>query len=121
VLAEVALRRPSPGPQRHKSLCGLAHDRVRLEAKFNIKWVMASTDAPASMPLASPVLAPHTVRFGFDYTYACLEQRFYARLAPKPVAAPRLVKRSVKLAPNLGIDADALMSAEGIDILGATE
>jgi hypothetical protein len=84
---------------------------VRLEAKFNIKWVMASTDAPASMPLASPVLAPHTVRFGFDYTYACLEQRFYARL----------VKRSVKLAPNLGIDADALMSAEGIDILGATE
>jgi hypothetical protein len=52
--------------------------------------------------------------------YACLEQRFYARLAPKPVAAPRLVKRNVKLDPNLGIDVDALMSAEGIDILGAT-
>jgi serine/tyrosine/threonine adenylyltransferase len=72
------------------------------------------------MPLASPVPVRHTVRFGFDCTYACLEQCFYARLAPKPVAVPRLVKRNVKFAPNLGIDVDIRMSAEGIDILGAT-
>jgi hypothetical protein len=81
---------------------------------------MVSTDAPASMPLASPVPVRHTVRFGFDYTCAYLEQRFCARLAPKPVAAPRHLMRNVKLAPGLGIDVDARMNAERIDILGAT-
>jgi serine/tyrosine/threonine adenylyltransferase len=73
------------------------------------------------MPLADPLTGPgpvrHTVHFGFDNTYARLERRFYVRLAPTPVAAPQLVKLNVKLAQNLGVDADALMSAEGIQIL----
>jgi uncharacterized protein YdiU (UPF0061 family) len=78
---------------------------------------MDATDAPAGMPLAAPGPIRHTVHFGFDNTYARLEQRFYARLDPTPVAAPRLIKLNVKLAQKLGIDADALMGTEGIEIL----
>src|SRR5580700_5803482 len=58
-----------------------------------------------------------TVRFGFENTYARLPERFYARLAPTPVAAPRLVKVNVELARNLGLDPDALASARGVEIL----
>jgi hypothetical protein len=72
------------------------------------------------MPLASSVPVRRTVRFGFDSTYVCLERRFYVRLASKPMAALRLLERNAKLAPYLGIDVDVLMSAEGIDMLGAT-
>ena len=42
--------------------------------------------------------------FSFDNTYARLEARFYARLAPTPVAAPQLIKVNVELARGLGLD-----------------
>jgi uncharacterized protein YdiU (UPF0061 family) len=57
------------------------------------------------------------VQFGFDNTYARLPERFYARLNPTPVAAPRLLKLNMKLAELLGLDAEQLASAEGVDIL----
>jgi serine/tyrosine/threonine adenylyltransferase len=44
----------------------------------------------------------------FANTYARLPDRFYARLAPTPVAAPRLLKRNDALARQLGIDPDDL-------------
>src|ERR1700677_1928776 len=77
---------------------------------------MSSSDAPA---IAPPVTlgAAHSVRFGFENTYARLPEHFYARLEPTPVAAPRLVKLNVELARNLGLDPDALASAQGVEIL----
>jgi serine/tyrosine/threonine adenylyltransferase len=57
------------------------------------------------------------VRFAFANTYVGLPERFYGRLNPTPVAAPRLVKLNVELARSLGLDPDALASAEGVEIL----
>jgi uncharacterized protein YdiU (UPF0061 family) len=53
----------------------------------------------------------------FDNSYARLPDRFYARLNPTPVAEPKLVRINTALAEQLGIDPDALASAEGIAML----
>jgi uncharacterized protein YdiU (UPF0061 family) len=53
----------------------------------------------------------------FDNSYARLPPRFYARLAPTPVAAPRLVKLNETLARELGIEPGALTSEAGIAVL----
>src|SRR3954447_17084985 len=58
-----------------------------------------------------------TAHFPFDNTYARLPDRFFARIAPTPVSAPRLVRLNRALAMHLGLDPDWLESAEGIDIL----
>jgi serine/tyrosine/threonine adenylyltransferase len=44
----------------------------------------------------------------FDNSYARLPDRFFARLDPTPVAAPRIVKVNRALAAAIGVDADAL-------------
>jgi len=67
--------------------------------------------------LGAPDSQLHPIRFGFENTYARLPQRFSAQLAPTPVAAPHLVKLNVELARSLGIDPDALMSTQGVEIL----
>jgi uncharacterized protein YdiU (UPF0061 family) len=59
----------------------------------------------------------NAVLFGFDNTYARLPERFYVRVNPTPVAAPKLIKVNVELARKLGLDADALMSHQGVEIL----
>lgn len=53
----------------------------------------------------------------FDNSYARLPDHFYARLAPTPVAAPRLLKLNVALAEALGLDAEQLSSSEGVAML----
>ncbi|WP_279483467.1 protein adenylyltransferase SelO family protein [Aureimonas sp. SK2] len=53
----------------------------------------------------------------FDNSYARLPPGFHARVAPKPVAAPRVVKVNHALAAELGIDAGALETAEGAAVL----
>ncbi len=53
----------------------------------------------------------------FDNTYARLPDRFYARLAPTPVSAPRLVKLNRPLAVELALDSESLASPEGVEIL----
>ncbi len=78
---------------------------------------MSSPDAPV---IGSPALSGcdrDLVRFGFENTYARLPERFYARLDPTPVAAPRLVKVNVELALSLGLDPEALASVRGVEIL----
>ena len=57
------------------------------------------------------------VRFPFDNTYARLPERFYARLDPVPVAAPRLVRVNAALAGLLGLDPAELASPEGVEVL----
>jgi serine/tyrosine/threonine adenylyltransferase len=58
-----------------------------------------------------------TIHIPFDNSYARLPGRFYARLAPTPVAKPGLVRVNAALARDLGIDPGALASAEGVAVL----
>src|SRR3982075_3123342 len=58
-----------------------------------------------------------TVHFPFQNTYAALPANFFARVAPTPVAAPRLIKLNRPLARHLGLDPDWLSDAEGVEIL----
>src|SRR5690349_2547878 len=58
-----------------------------------------------------------TVHFPFQNSYAALPANFFARVAPTPVAAPRLVKLNRPLAVHLGLDPDLLDSPEGAEIL----
>jgi uncharacterized protein YdiU (UPF0061 family) len=58
-----------------------------------------------------------TVHFPFQNTYAALPDGFFARVAPTPVAAPRLIKLNRALAVRLGLDPDRLESPEGAEIL----
>ncbi len=63
----------------------------------------AQPDASAFLPL--------------ENSYARLPERFYARLAPTQVKAPRLVKLNEALAQELGLDPAYLASPEGVEIL----
>src|SRR5260221_14644557 len=58
-----------------------------------------------------------TVHFPFEHTYAALPAGFFARVAPTPVASPRLIKLNRPLAIHLGLDPDRLSSPEGTEIL----
>ena len=53
----------------------------------------------------------------FDSTYARLPDRFFARVAPTPVAAPRLIRVNAPLATELGIDPHWLASEQGVAVL----
>ncbi len=50
----------------------------------------------------------------FDNSYARLPDRFFARLAPTPVAAPGLIRVNGPLAEELGLDPAALAAPEGV-------
>src|ERR1700730_16260823 len=53
----------------------------------------------------------------FDNSYARLPDRFFARLPPTPVTAPRLVRLNEKLAWHLRLDPGKLATPEGVEIL----
>ncbi|MBD3787198.1 MAG: YdiU family protein [Sphingomonadales bacterium] len=53
----------------------------------------------------------------FDNSYARLPDRFFARQAPTPVAAPRLIALNRPLAARLGLDTDWLAGPEGLAML----
>jgi len=78
---------------------------------------MSSLDSPSFVPPATSGSNLQAIRFGFDNTYARLPERFYARVNPTPVAAPRLVKLNVALALSLGLDPDQLAGPHGVEIL----
>lgn len=58
-----------------------------------------------------------TVHFPFQNSYSALPDSFFARVAPTPVAAPRLIKLNRPLALQLGLDPDTLETPEGAAIL----
>src|SRR5258706_10987424 len=64
-----------------------------------------------------PILRAMTVHFPFENSYAALPANFFARVAPTPVASPRLIKLNRPLAVQLGLDPDLLESPEGAEIL----
>jgi uncharacterized protein YdiU (UPF0061 family) len=53
----------------------------------------------------------------FNNSYARLPERFYARVEPTPVAAPRLIQLNRGLASQLGLDPAWLTTPAGIDVL----
>jgi uncharacterized protein YdiU (UPF0061 family) len=55
--------------------------------------------------------------FPFDNSYARLPDRFFARVAPTPVPAPRLIRLNRPLAEELGLDPERLASPEGVEVL----
>jgi Uncharacterized conserved protein len=55
--------------------------------------------------------------FALDNSYARLPARFFARLAPTPVRAPKLVQLNEALAADLGLDVQRLSGPEGVAIL----
>ena len=79
----------------------------------------------ASSPRHRASLSPQTdkpdslvpMSIAFDNSYARLPDAFHARVLPTPVAAPRLLALNEKLAAELGLDAEALASADGIAML----
>jgi len=72
-------------------------------------------DKPSDTDVSRENIAPPLM--AFDNTYVHLPERFYARLAPTPVAAPRLIRVNDGLARQLGIDPVRLASADGIAAL----
>jgi serine/tyrosine/threonine adenylyltransferase len=69
---------------------------------------------PPAMPEADRT---PPVRFPFDNPYARLPERFFARVRPTPVAAPRLVRLNEGLAEQLGLDPAWLAGPEGVAVL----
>jgi len=59
--------------------------------------------------------------FAFDNTYARLPERFFARLAPVPVAAPRLIHLNRTLAQGLGLDPELLVTSAGLAYLAGNQ
>ena len=55
--------------------------------------------------------------FPFDNSYARLPERFFARLPPTPVAAPRLIRLNEALACHLQLDPEKLTSPDGVAVL----
>ncbi|GGC53694.1 protein adenylyltransferase SelO [Chelatococcus reniformis] len=53
----------------------------------------------------------------FDNSYARLPPRFYERVAPTPVEAPRLIRLNRPLARELGLDPDLLAQPEWVEVL----
>lgn len=80
-----------------------------------IQSIMSSPET--SEIKAVPASKLHAVHFGFQNTYSHLPERFFARVDPTPVSAPRLVKVNEELCQRLGIDANALRSDDGIAVL----
>ena len=58
-----------------------------------------------------------TAPIPFDNSYARLPPRFHARLAPTPVAAPRLIRLNRALAEELRLDAAWLEGPDGVAML----
>ena len=58
-----------------------------------------------------------TARFSFDNSYARLPSSFYARVLPSSAIDPHLIKLNRPLADQLGLDADALKTPEGVEML----
>src|ERR1700691_1761514 len=71
------------------------------------------------LPIAEemPIFKTMTVQFPFQNTYTALPAGFFARVAPTPVASPRLIKLNRALAINIGLDPDRLSSPEGAESL----
>jgi uncharacterized protein YdiU (UPF0061 family) len=58
-----------------------------------------------------------TTQFPFDHSYSRLPERFFQRVAPSAVPAPRLIRLNIPLARDLGLDPDWLGTPAGVAVL----
>jgi uncharacterized protein YdiU (UPF0061 family) len=58
-----------------------------------------------------------TLSLPFDNSYTRLPARFFARVSPSPVRAPKLIRLNRELALHLRLDPDWLESPDGLDML----
>jgi uncharacterized protein YdiU (UPF0061 family) len=65
----------------------------------------------------TPANAKTEPLLALENTYARLPDAFYARVEPTPVRQPTLIRFNHALAAELGLDADALTSPAGIQVL----
>ncbi len=63
----------------------------------------------------------HGILFTFDNSYGRLPERFFARLDPTPVRAPKLIGVNVELAGALGLDPQKLSSKETVEIFAGNK
>jgi uncharacterized protein YdiU (UPF0061 family) len=61
-------------------------------------------------------MPPDAPVFAFDNSYARLPERFFARVAPTPVAAPGLVRVNESLAAELGLDPEGARTPEAVEV-----
>ncbi len=71
---------------------------------------LARSDKTATNAARAPL-------FPFDNSYGRLPERFFARLAPTPVAGPELIRVNAALARALGLDPQRLSAPEGVLVL----
>jgi serine/tyrosine/threonine adenylyltransferase len=71
----------------------------------------ADRHEPSSLPSSG------AAQIAFDNSYARLPERFFARIAPTPVPAPRLLRLNDDLARHLGIDPGSLSEPDGVEML----
>src|ERR1700759_681436 len=110
-----------------KSVGGLGNRRTKRRGRHARRFSRAGPARQPNGPLTIPsglekrpdraYLDLMTVHFPFQNSYAALPANFFARVAPTPVAAPRLIKLNRPLARDLGLDPDLLDSPEGAEIL----
>src|SRR5215813_3506983 len=106
LLSERSNRGLEPGPN-----CGRVYPRERWAA------TKCATRFGLEKGPSRAYLEPMTLQFPFEHTYAALPANFFARVAPTPVTAPRLIKLNRELAVQLGLDPELLDGPEGADIL----
>src|SRR5437870_2394832 len=110
------------GPKPARSAEGLP-DAARCGNQWRgLFWARNARFPPAPAPTvclfrARTYLWVMTIHFPFQNTYSALPANFFARVAPTPVTAPRLIKLNRALAVHLGLDPDVLESPEGAEIL----
>src|SRR6185437_16592370 len=94
--------RGSKAPQRglrvYPRLSGAATDESQVRAQQIRKSDGKTTDRWTTLRQADCLMPAHaylgsmTVHFPFENTYAALPGNFFARVAPTPVTAPKLIK-----------------------------
>lgn len=67
------------------------------------------------------VSAQENISLPFENSYGGLPDRFYARLHPKIVKEPSLIKLNSKLIEFLGLDENMLSSKDGIDVIAGNK
>jgi uncharacterized protein YdiU (UPF0061 family) len=90
---------------------------MRFDARICEVCTVRSRLYPSFFFTSHDHLGARLMNIPFDNTYARLPERFFAKVAPTPVTAPRLIQLNHGLARQLGIDPDWLASDEGVAVL----
>src|SRR4051795_6317533 len=118
MMSEDRIGRPeTTGPKLRQGLPDEAPSGNQGNALFSAGSAHFCPGSSLCHPAFHAYLEAMTVHFPFQNSYSALPDSFFARVAPTPVAAPRLIKLNRPLAVQLGLDPDVLETPEGAEIL----